>query len=146
MDKSGHCWADAYNAAFTADVLTYWAGCTGTGVVATGFQNTGYGGLDVDNRGDVVSFNWHGSAGTDLWVYSGCNPTCTSVSDNQLNNGAAIFGHLGRQSQRLAVGNYLNSQVDIYAYAPTTLTYYYSFNNGLQGGIEGVAYSPSSKK
>jgi hypothetical protein len=146
MDKSGNCWADAYNAAFTAVVLTYWAGCTGTGVVATGFQNTGYGGLDVDNRGDVVSFNWHGSAGTDLWVYSGCNPTCTSVSDNQLNNGAAIFGHLGRQSQRLAVGNYLNSQVDIYAYAPTTLTYYYSFNNGLQSGIEGVAYSPSSKK
>jgi hypothetical protein len=148
MDKNGNCWADSYNAAFTAVVLTYWAGCTGTGVVATGFQNTGYGGVDVDNYGDIVTFNWHGSAGTDLWVYSGCNPACTSVSDNSLTNDVAIFGHLGRQSQRLVVAAYASAQVDIYAYSPTTLIYYYSFNNGLNGSgeIEGVAYSPSSKK
>jgi hypothetical protein len=148
MDKNGNCWADSYNAAFTAVVLTYWAGCTGTGVAATGFQNTGYGGLDVDNWGDVVSFNWHGSAGTDLWVYSGCNPACTSVSDNSLTNNTAIFGHLGKQSQRLVVGAYLKGQLDIYRYTPAALTYYYSFNNGLSGSldVEGAAYSPSSKK
>lgn len=145
MDKNGNCWSDSYNAAFTAVVLTYWAGCTGTGVAATGFQNTGYGGVDVDNSGNIVTFNWHGSAGADLWVYSGCNPACTSVSDNKLTNGSVIFGHIGRQGQRLAVGNYLISQVDIYSYTPTTLTYYYSFNNGLSS-VEGVAYSPSSKK
>jgi hypothetical protein len=148
MDKNGNCWADAYNATFTAVVLTYWVGCTGTGVVATGFQNTGYGGVDVDNYGDIVTFDWHGSAGTDLWVYSGCSPACTSVSENTLSNDAAIFGHLGRQSQRLVAGGYAAAQVDIYAYTPTTLIYYYSFNNGLNGSgdIEGVAYSPSSKK
>ncbi|HEY6326141.1 MAG TPA: hypothetical protein VIW73_06455 [Candidatus Cybelea sp.] len=148
MDAAGNCWADAYNAAFTAVVLTYWAGCTGTGVAATGFSNTGYGGVDVDNWGNVVTLNWHGSAGTDLWVYSGCNPACTSVSDNALSNGGAIFGHLGRQSQRLVVGNYLAGQLDIYKYTPTALTYYYSFNNGLTASsdVEGAAYSPSSKK
>ncbi|HVR45366.1 MAG TPA: hypothetical protein VMT95_06605, partial [Candidatus Binatia bacterium] len=61
----------------------------------------------------------------------------------------AIFGHLGKQSQRLVVGAYLKGQLDIYRYTPTTLTYYYSFNNGLGGAsqdIEGAAYSPSSKK
>ncbi|HVR46292.1 MAG TPA: hypothetical protein VMT95_06610 [Candidatus Binatia bacterium] len=148
MDKNGNCWADAYNAAFTAVVLTYWAGCSGTGVAATGFQNTGYGGVDVDNYGDIITFNWRGTAGSDLWVYSGCNPACTSVSDDSFSNGPAIFGHLGRQSQRLVVGNYLAIQVDIYAYTPTSLTYLYSFNNGLgqSGDIEGAAYSPSSKK
>jgi hypothetical protein len=148
MDKNGNCWADSYNAAFTAVVLTYWAGCTGTGVVASGFQNTGYGGLDVDNWGDVVSFNWHGSAGTDLWVYSGCNPACTSLSDDTLSNDTGIFGHLGKQSQRLVVAAYLKGQLDIYRYTPTTLTYFYSFNNGLSSSldVEGAAYSPSSKK
>lgn len=148
MDKNGNCWANAYNAAFTAVVLTYWAGCTGTGQAATGFSNTGYGGVDVDNQGNIVTLNWHGSAGTDLWVYSGCKPACTSVSDNPLTNDTAIFGHIGRQGQRLVVGAYVNGQVDIYAYTPTKLTYYYSFNNGLSvsGDVEGAAYNPSSKK
>jgi len=148
MDAAGDCWADSYNAAFTAVILTYWAGCTGTGTAATGWLNTGYGGLDVDNKGNVVSFNWHGSAGTDLWVYSGCNPACTSVSDNSLTENTAIFGHIGKHGQRLVAGAYLVGQADIYQYSPTTLTYYYSFNNGLSvsGDTEGAAYSPSSKK
>jgi hypothetical protein len=104
--------------------------------------------VDVDNKGNIVTFNWHGSAGTDLWVYSGCNPACTSVSDNSLTNNSALFGHIGRQGERLIVGAYLAGQADIYAYTPTTLTYYYSFNNGLtaSGLVEAAAYSPSSKK
>jgi len=148
MDAAGNCYADSYNAAFTAVILTYWAGCTGTGQVATGFLNTGYGGVDVDNKGNIVTFNWHGSAGTDLWVYSGCNPACTSVSDNTLTNNSALFGHIGKQGQRLIAGAYLAGQADIYSYTPTTLTYYYSFNNGLtaSGLVEGAAYSPASKK
>jgi len=148
MDAAGDCWADSFNAAFTAVVLTYWAGCTGTGQNATGWSNTGYGGIDIDNSGNVVSFNWHGSAGTDLWVYSGCNPACTGVSDNTLTNNTAIFGHIGKHGQRLVAGAYLKGQADIYQYSPSTLTYYYSFNNGLSvtGDTEGAAYSPSSKK
>jgi hypothetical protein len=148
VDKAGDCWFDGYNAAFTAVALVYYAGCTGTPQVATGFQNTGYGGLDVDNGGNVVSFDWHGSAGADLWVYSGCNPACKSVSDNALTENTAIFGHIGKQGQRLVVGAYLAGQVDIYKYTPTALTYYYSFNNSLTASddVEGVAYSPSSKK
>jgi hypothetical protein len=148
MNAAGDCWADSFNAAFTAVELTWWAGCTGTGTVTTGFLNTGYGGVDVDNKGNIVTFNWHGSAGTDLWVYSGCNPACTSVSDNSLTNNSALFGHIGKQGERLIVGAYLAGQADIYAYTPTTLTYYYSFNNGLtaSGLVEAAAYSPSSKK
>jgi len=148
MDAAGNCYADSFNAAFTAVILTYWAGCTGTGQAATGFLNTGYGGVDIDNHGNIVTFNWHGSAGTDLWVYSGCNPACTDVSDNSLTNNSALFGHIGKQGQRLIVGAYLAGQADIYQYSPTTLTYYYSFNNGLSasGLVEAAAYSPSSKK
>jgi hypothetical protein len=148
MDAAGNCYADSYNAAFTAVEVTYWAGCTGTGTVMSGFLNTGYGGLDIDNHGNLVSFNWHGSAGTDLWVYSISGSTLTSVSDNSLTNDTAIFGHIGKQGQRLIAGAYLKGQVDIYAYTPTSLTYYYSFNNGLSptNDVEGVAYSPSSKK
>jgi len=148
MDKAGNCYADSYNAAFTAVEVTYWAGCTGTGTVMSGFLNTGYGGLDVDNQGNLVSFNWHGSAGTDLWVYSISGSALTSVSDNSLTNDTAIFGHIGKQGLRLVAGAYLKGQEDIYQYSPSTLTYYYSFNNGLtsSGDTEGVAYSPSSKK
>jgi len=148
MDKAGNCYADSYNAAFTAVEVTYWAGCTGTGTVMSGFLNTGYGGLDVDNKGNLVSFNWHGSAGTDLWVYSVSGSALTSVSDNSLTENTAIFGHVGKQGQRLVVGAYSIGQEDIYQYSPTTLTYYYSFNNGLTPSLdtEGVAYSPSSKK
>ncbi len=147
MDAAGNCYADSYNAAFTAVELTYWAGCGGTGTALSGFLNTGYGGVDIDNKGNIATLNWHGSAGTDLWVYSLSGTTLTSVSDNPLTNDTAIYGHIGKQGQRLAVGAYLFSQVDIYAYTPTTLTYYYSFNNGLgSGDVEGAAYSPSSKK
>jgi hypothetical protein len=147
MDAAGNCYADSYNAAFTAVELTYWAGCGGTGTALSGFLNTGYGGVDIDNMGNIATLNWHGTAGTDLWVYSLSGTSLTSVSDNPLTNDTAIFGHIGKQGQRLVVGAYAFSQVSIYAYTPTTLTYYYSFNNGLgSGDIEGVAYSPSSKK
>jgi len=148
MDAAGNCYADSYNAAFTAVEVTYWAGCTGTGTVMSGFLNTGYGGLDIDNHGNLVSFNWHGSAGTDLWVYSISGSALTSVSDNTLTNNTAIFGHIGKQGQRMVAGAYLKGQEDIYQYSPTTLTYYYSFNNGLTASsdTEGVTYSPSSKK
>jgi hypothetical protein len=148
MDKNGNCWADSYNAAFTAIELTYWAGCTGTGIAATGFKNFGYGGVDIDNSGNVVTIDWHADEYEDLWVYSGCKPARTSVSDNQLPESAVIFGHIGRHGDRLVVAAYLKGQVDIYAYTPTTLTYYYSFANGLDrsADVEGVAYSPSSKK
>ncbi|MGA8476131.1 MAG: hypothetical protein WB681_13855 [Candidatus Cybelea sp.] len=60
------CYADSYNAAFTAVELTYWAGCSGTGTALSGFLNTGYGGVDIDNKGNIATLNWHGSAGADL--------------------------------------------------------------------------------
>ncbi len=144
MDKSGNCWADAINSGGTA-TLTYFAGCTGGGTAATGFVNSGFGGLDIDNKGNIVSVDINSTA---VYVYSGCNPACTLVGGPFSLHGSTVFGHLNKQSMTFAAGDYGNGEVDVYTYNPTNLAYWYSFNNGLSASydVEGVAFNPASKQ
>ncbi len=144
MDKKGNCWASALNESSGA-TLTYFAGCTGAGVAATGFENSSYGGLDIDRKGNLVSIDIYASA---LYVYSGCNPACTLVGGPFPLEGESAFGHVGHENLRFTAGDFANGQVDIYCYSATGLYYMYSFNNGLSASlsVEGAAYIPRSRE
>jgi hypothetical protein len=154
MANNGDCWGDAFNSS-SAATLTYFAGCAGAGVQASGFTNTSYGGIDLDKFGHLVTIDIFDPAGVSaVDVYSGCNPVCTLIGGPFPLEGDAVFGHLNKGSSRFATGDYVNGQVDLYKYhssktgAGTSLTYEYSFNNGLNPsqGVEGVAYDPRSKQ
>ncbi len=144
MSKKGDCWASS--AAPTA--LTYFKGCSATARSATGYENSDAGGLDIDNNGNLVSISCSEvSCSTPvLYVYSGCNPKCKKVGGPFPLQGSSWYGHLNATSTRFAAADYEYGQVDVYKYNPTTLTYLYSFNSGLNSGITGAAYNPRSKE
>lgn len=150
MAANGDCWADAINSDEVA-VLVYFAGCSGSGVVASGFVNPFYGGVDVDGKGNLVTTSLFGpsfSLPSVVYVYSGCNPTCTLISQSPL-TGESIFGHLGRQSLRFVTTNLESSDTEVYRYRPSGLTLNYSFTGGIPCATdecEAAAYSPSSTK
>jgi hypothetical protein len=154
LSSNGDCWASAENPSGVA-TLTYFAGCTGGGVQATGFMNVDYGSLSFDKNGNLVSMDKNPSGISQLWVYSGCNPACTLVGGpfpltGMCGSGTtvctSVYGIPNKQSMTLAVGTRTTGSVDVYYYSPTSLTYWYSFTNGLSasGLIEGVAYNPPS--
>ncbi len=144
LAANGDCWASAEDTS-GAGTLTYFAGCTGAGVQASGFMNVDYGGLSIDKNGNLVSVD---KTGQQLWVYSGCNPTCNLVGGPFPLFGESVFGAVNGQSMAFMAGDFVNGQVDVYYYSPTSLTYWYSYNNGLSpsGKIEGVGYNPASKQ
>lgn len=148
MDNTGNCWADAINSSVQA-TLTYFAGCTGSGVRTTGFTNVGPGGIDIDASGNLVTIDVRGGSGGTgaVDVYSGCKRACKLLSSTPL-IAPAIYGHLNSlHNNKLAVADFGNSQIDIYRYSPAGgVTYLYSFNNGLSASlfVEGVAYNKRS--
>lgn len=144
MDKHGNCWADATNTSGAA-TLTYFEGCSGGGVAATGFSNAYYGGLDIDKAGHLVAISAFTPSVT---VYSGCKPACRLVGGPFALNGDAVFGHLNEKSNAFATANITTGEIDVYSYRPTAITYKYSFDNGLSASltVEGVAFNPRSKE
>lgn len=147
LASNGDCWASAEDTSGAA-TLTYFAGCTGGGVQATGFMNVDYGGLQIDKNGNLVSVDKNPNGTSQLWVYSGCNPACTLVGGPFPLQGLSVFGAVNGQSMAFLAGDQGNAAADIYLYSPTSLTYYYSITNGLSasGKIEGVAFNPASKQ
>jgi hypothetical protein len=152
MDKAGNCYVDGLN---ESDIGTLWLfpGCTGTGQVVSGFSQPFFGGIDIDNQGNLIAISLFNSSFTtpsQATVYSGCaTGTCTLKGGPFALFGESVFGHLGRQNERFVAGDPEFGQQDIYAYTGhgTGLTYLYSFNNGLSasGLTEAAAYSPSSQ-
>ena len=85
MAPNGDCWASAIDSSGIA-VLIYFAGCSGGGVVTTGYVDPYYGGVDIDNQGNLVTISLFGpsfSLPSQVYVYSGCNPACTLISTSQ---------------------------------------------------------------
>jgi len=144
MDNSGNCWASAEDVSAGAHMV-YFAGCAGGGQEVTGFMNTDYGGLDIDNKGNIVSFD---KTAAQVWVYHGCDPDCTLVGGPFPMQGISVFGHLNRQSMTLAAADQENGTIDVYQYSPTAITYWYSISNGLGASytVNGVAQNPRSKQ
>jgi hypothetical protein len=144
IDKNGDCWGDAVNDEDEA-TLTYFAGCSGAGEATTGFENSSYGGLDIDKDGNLVTIDLFADS---VYVYSGCNPACTLVSGPLPLHGEAVFGHLDKRSGKFVAGDVADGALDIYKYTPTSLTYEYSITSGLSPSldVEGAAFNPESKQ
>jgi hypothetical protein len=156
MDKEGNCYADAFNSSGTVGLWVF-AGCTGTGTqlgASQGFNEPYYGGIDIDNKGNLVAIallNSSFETPSLITVYSGCaTGTCTVVGGPFKANGTAeyVFGHVGRQNERFVAGNVFTG-IDVYAYGRTSLTYMYSFSNGLNCAsdeCEAAAYMPNAQR
>jgi hypothetical protein len=150
MNGAGDCWANAYDTSSVA-VLVYFAGCTGSGQIATGFTNYTYGGVDVDKHGNLVTTSLYGPSGSlpsVVNVYSGCNPACTLISSTAL-TGESLYGHVGKVNQRYVTTDLLYADVEVYKYRAKGLSLYYSFTGGLPCATdlcEAAAYDPSSTK
>jgi hypothetical protein len=143
LAKNGDCWASALNHSITAGTLTYFRRCSGSGKAATGYKGPGYGSLDIDSQGNLVTVSWTNKQ-TDLYVYHGCNPRCSLIGGPLLLTKGGIRGHLNASGTTWAMANFMDSSVDVYAYTPTKVTYEYSFYIG-NGMVAGLAFSPRSK-
>jgi hypothetical protein len=80
-----------------------------------------------------------------LYVYHGCNPTCTLVGGPYSLHGASFYGNLNRAGNRLALGDWGKAR---WTSTPTRrgITYKYSFDYGLTRGdlVESGIFSPSN--
>jgi hypothetical protein len=136
MDRSGDCWAASeIESGFG---LYYFKACSGTGVLATGWVNDWWGGLDIDARGDLLSIDANGYRSL-LYVYAGCKPVCTTVGGPFRLRHRPDYGHLNGDGTMFATA--ADNQVDVYSFSRKHLRYQYSFNNGIPGS-NGVAFSP----
>ncbi len=150
MNRAGDCWADASSASDTT-LLVYFAGCTGSGQLATGFQNPLYGGIDIDRQGNLVTTSLYGRRHRPpsvVYIYSGCNPACTLLSSTHL-MGESMYGHVGKWNLRYVTTDLTFADVEVYQYHKTGLSFYYSFKGGLPCAAdqcEAAAYSPSTPK
>ncbi len=149
MDANGNCWLSTAkrisNGIPVGFRLIYWAGCTGNGQVASvPAGQSSYGGLFVDNSGNIGSFDSFNSM---LFVYSGCNPTCGLVGKFAL-QGQSFYGNLNGSGYKLAVGDESNGSVDVYNYSLPTFTLRYSFNAGLKHRdlVESGIFSPTNQR
>ncbi|MGB8909590.1 MAG: hypothetical protein WCC84_12675 [Candidatus Cybelea sp.] len=149
MDAAGDCWLSTAkrmsNDTPDGFRLIYWAGCTGNGVVATGTRKqSGYGGLFVDNDGNIGSFDAFDSK---LHVYSGCNPACSEIGEFPL-RGQSFYGNLNGSGHKLAVGDTTYGSVDVYNYSLPTFDLRYSFNAGLKRSrlVEAGIFSPTNQR
>ena len=123
--------------------LTYFKGCAGSGKTASGYRNAYYGGLDIDNQGNLVSLSYQDAK---LYVYQGCNPQCTRVAGPFRMKGEATFGHVNAASNKLVTGDFQYGRIDVYNYSPTKIRFAYSFNRGFSPSevVEGAAFNPRS--
>jgi len=143
VDKAGDCWMSSFNSSGSA-IIVYWKGCSGSGAVATGYSASSYGGLFIDKKGQLGAIDLTGT----LRVYKGCNPACTLVGTSTL-QGESLFGNLDTKGKTLAVGDFINGDVDVYSYNSSsgTATFQYSFNNGLSASLqpEAAVFTPTNK-
>jgi hypothetical protein len=155
INHAGDCWAQVVYETYSGNVngLAYFKGCSGTGQVATGFENPDKGGLDVDKSGNILALNSNLSGKqptSQLYVYKGCNPTCTVVGGPFAlhSSEGEFYGHLDKAGSTLATMDFFTPEIDIYHYTPTKVTYLYSITNDMSscGDCTGAAYAPALTK
>jgi hypothetical protein len=148
MSTGGDCWLDAKTSSTGGAALIYFKGCAGGGVVTKGFKQTYYGGIDIDNKGQLVVNDLDSE---DTYIYSGCNPTCKVVGGPFMLKGESFFGKLNAANTDFAAVDRTNGAVDVYSYTGKSIKYEYSFTNGIEvsGSTivpEGIAQLPRSKE
>lgn len=147
LANNGDCWVSASGDSSGGGnpAIVYFKGCSGKGAVATGVENASYGGLDIDNKGNLISVDYGAEK---LYVYSGCNPACKLVAGPQDLHGDSFFGKVNAGSTQYAMTN-MGGGVDVYKYSSTKgIAYEYSFTQGLSASEIplGIAYKPRSKQ
>jgi hypothetical protein len=143
MSGNGDCWADAKRDASGGAALIYFQGCAGPGQIASGFQSTSYGGIDVDNEGNLVIID---ELALVVYIYKGCNPACTVVGGPFPLKAESFFGKLNSSNSDYAAVDQTDGVVDVYSYSTKAIKYEYSFANGLSMSLapEGIAQNPRS--
>jgi hypothetical protein len=146
LAPNGDCWASGTEPNGYEE-LAYFANCRGRGVIATGFQEFPYG-LDIDDHGNLVVISAYGYGRSALYIYSGCNPTCSLVGGPFQLEGFVSYGHLDASSKHLVVADNQNSRLDVYSYSTKGIRFEYSITAGLSpsANVTGAAFSPSSKE
>jgi hypothetical protein len=145
MSNSGDCWLVAKTSASGGAALVYYKGCAGSGVVASGYKQTYYGGMDIDKSGNLVIID---DMAEDVYVYSGCAPQCQVVGGPFALKGESFFGKLNQSNNQFTAVDRTDGVVDVYSYSPTSIKFIYSYNNGLSASLlpDGVAVNPRSKQ
>ena len=144
MANNGDCWESALTKANKAKLI-YFQGCSKAGVAASHFANASQGGLDIDDSGNLVAIS---ARDAKLYVYQGCDPSCTRLGGPFRLKGAPFYGHLNQTLTRLAVADTRNGLADVYAYSPKRVRFLYSFGKNLNGSqvVSGIAFNPRSKE
>jgi hypothetical protein len=145
MSNAGDCWLNAKTSVSGGAALLFFKGCAGAGVVAKGFKSTYYGGIDIDNSGNLVIIDDMAMTTT---IYKGCNPKCKVVGGPFPLKGESFFGKLNATNSEYIVVGRTDAVVDVYTYSTKSIKFEYSFNNGLAVSLEpdGVAVNPRSKQ
>ncbi len=143
MSPGGDCWNDAKTSASGGAALIYWKGCKGDGVVATGFKSTYYGGVEMDNKGNLVIIDDMAMTTT---IYSGCNPKCKVVGGPFALKGESFFGKLTQDNSEYIAVDRTDGLVNVYSYSTKAIKFMYSFDSGLSAGEkpDGIAINPRS--
>ncbi len=145
MSNKGDCWVDAKPTSTGGANLIYFKGCTGSGKVATGFKNTYYGDIDIDNKGNLVIIDEMALA---VYIYSGCNPACKVVGGPFSLKAESFFGRLNAKNTDYVAVDRTDGVVDVYSYSTKGIKYEYEFSEGLTASLnpEGIAQNPRSKQ
>jgi hypothetical protein len=145
LANNGDCWVDAKASPSGGASLIYFKGCSGSGQAATGFKSSSYGGIDIDNRGNLVVID---QTAVSVSIYSGCDPACRLVGGPFALRGESFFGKLDASNNDFAAVNSDESAVDVYSYGKSGIKFEYEFDNGLQGSRapEGIAQNPRSRQ
>jgi len=143
VSKKGECWLQGSGQGSVYE-LVYFPNCNGSGELATGVRNSSGYGLFIDTEGHLGSIDGQAEK---LWVYSGCNPACSLVSQSTLMN-TPVYGGLDAKGENLVIGDpcECGETLDVYKYSPTSgATYSYSITNEV-GADWGAHFSPRNKK
>jgi hypothetical protein len=139
IDSAGDCWAIVETlSGRRGSLLEYFKGCRQTGVRASGWVNPTGGGLDVDERGNLLSIS-AAYRGSSLYVYSGCKPQCVRIGGPFSLAHFPAFGRISRDNALFATTG--QGFVDVYDYNPTAVRPKFSFSTGFQN-TTGIAFSP----
>lgn len=144
MSNTGDCWVDAKTSGSGA-ALIYFKGCTGNGTVASHFNSTYYGGIDIDNNGNLVIID---DMAENVTIYKGCSPKCKVVGGPFALKGESFFGKLNSANTEYTAVDRTDGIVDVYSYSTKAITFQYSYDNGLTVSElpDGVAVNPRSQQ
>jgi hypothetical protein len=146
IDHDGNCWVSGWT--WSGSQVLYYvrrslagiavgvAPCV-AGVSTTGTLNVGFGGLDIDHQGHLVTID--PTKNGRVFVYEGCDPGCRLIGGPFPLRHPGRYGHLNHAGTLFAVAT--STGVDVYTYSLTALTYAYTFATDISN-ITGVAFSP----